>query len=114
MNYDQCPVTRTLEIMGGRWKPIIIHYLAEAPRRTGELSRLMPNASSKMLTQHLRELEQDDIIRRKVYNQVPPKVEYSLTALGESLLPIIRAMCTWALENPKVANRNAKLARMEK
>jgi DNA-binding HxlR family transcriptional regulator len=104
MNYDQCPVTRTLEIMGGRWKPIIIHYLTKAPLRTGELSRLIPHASSKMLTQHLRELEADNIIRRKVYNQVPPKVEYSLTPLGESLIPIIRAMCAWALKNPRAEN----------
>jgi DNA-binding HxlR family transcriptional regulator len=109
MNYDQCPVTQTLEVMGGRWKPIIIHYLTKAPLRTGELSRLIPHASSKMLTQHLRELERDNIIRRKVYNQVPPKVEYSLTPLGESLIPIIRAMCDWSLKHPQFVNQKAKL-----
>ncbi|HSJ03171.1 MAG: winged helix-turn-helix transcriptional regulator [Verrucomicrobium sp.] len=101
MNYDECPMMRTLEVIGGKWKPIILHYLNEAPCRTGELSRLIPHASSKMLTQQLRELERDGIVKRKVYHQVPPKVEYSLTQRGESLRPIILAMGEWALKNPK-------------
>jgi DNA-binding HxlR family transcriptional regulator len=109
MNYDQCPVIRTLELIGGKWKPIILHYLNESPCRTGELSRLIPHASTKMLTQQLRELERDGIVRRKVYNQVPPKVEYSLTPRGQSLRPIILAMCAWALENPKLESSKAKL-----
>jgi len=92
---------RTLEVIGGKWKPIILHYLNEAPRRTGELSRLMPHASSKMLTQQLRELENDGVVKRRVYTQVPPKVEYSLTERGRSLRPIIRAMSAWAVANPK-------------
>lgn len=91
---------RTLEVIGGKWKPIILHYLNEAPRRSGELNRLIPHASSKMLTQQLRELERDGVVKRKLYHQVPPKVEYSLTPRGQSLRPIIRAMCKWGLENP--------------
>ena len=94
MNHNECPITRTLEIIGGKWKPIILHYLSEAPRRSGELGRLIPQASGKMLTQQLRELERERIIRRKVYRQVPPKVEYILTPLGESLRPIMAAMST--------------------
>ena len=86
---------RTLEVIGGKWKPIILHYLSEAPRRSGELGRLIPQASGKMLTQQLRELEADKIIRRKIYRQVPPKVEYILTPLGESLRPVMMAMCAW-------------------
>ena len=86
---------RTLEVIGGKWKPIILHYLSEAPRRSGELGRLIPQASGKMLTQQLRELEADKIIRRKIYRQVPPKVEYILTPLGESLRPVMIAMCAW-------------------
>ena len=86
---------RTLEVIGGKWKPIILHYLSAAPRRTGELGRLIPQASGKMLTQQLRELEADKIIRRKIYRQVPPKVEYILTPLGESLRPVMDAMCAW-------------------
>ena len=90
---------RTLEVIGGKWKPIILHYLSEAPRRSGELGRLIPQASGKMLTQQLRELEADKIIRRKIYRQVPPKVEYILTPLGESLRPVMIAMCAWGETN---------------
>jgi len=99
MNHMECPINRTLEVMGGKWKPIILHFLAQAPRRTGELGRLIPQASGKMLIQQLRELERDGIIRRKVYRQVPPKVEYLLTPVGESLKPIMDAMCAWGREN---------------
>ncbi|EEF59069.1 winged helix-turn-helix transcriptional regulator [Pedosphaera parvula] len=101
MNYNECPITRTLEVIGGKWKPIILHYLAECPRRSGELARLIPHASGKMLTQQLRELEVDRIVRRKVYREVPPRVEYSLSPLGESLRPIMIAMCAWGDANPK-------------
>jgi DNA-binding HxlR family transcriptional regulator len=90
---------RTLEVIGGKWKPIILHYLSEAPRRSGELGRLIPQASGKMLTQQLRELEADKILRRKIYRQVPPKVEYILTPLGESLRPVMLAMCAWGATN---------------
>ena len=93
---------RTLEVMGGKWKPIILHYLSEAPRRSGELGRLIPQASGKMLTQQLRELEADKIIRRKIYRQVPPKVEYILTPLGESLRPVMIAMCAWGETNARL------------
>lgn len=101
MNYEKCPVTRTLEVMGGKWKPILLFYLAEQPRRSGELARLIPQASSKMLTQQLRELERDRIVHREVYHEVPPRVEYSLTPLGQSLKPIMDAMCAWGRTNTK-------------
>ena len=113
MNYNECPITRTLEIIGGKWKPIILHYLSEAPRRSSELGRLIPQASGKMLTQQLRELERDRIIRRKVYRQVPPKVEYILTPLGESLRPIMVAMCAWGAENLKGAPAKVDFAPFE-
>ena len=96
MDHDDCPIIRTLKVIGGKWKPIILHFLERAPPRTGELGRLIPQASGKMLTQQLRELERDGVIRRKVYRQVPPKVEYLLTPLGETLSPIMDAMCVWA------------------
>jgi DNA-binding HxlR family transcriptional regulator len=102
MKYKECPIVRTLEVMGGKWKPIILHYLSEAPRRSGELGRLIPQASGKMLTQQLRELEADKIIRRKIYRQVPPKVEYILTPLGESLRPVMIAMCAWGETNARL------------
>ena len=105
MNYNECPITCTLEVIGGKWKPIILHYLAEGPRRSGELGRLIPQASGKMLTQQLRELERDRIIDRKVYQQVPPKVEYRLTSHGQTLKPILDAMCSWGIQNPRVAKQ---------
>ena len=101
MKHQECPVTRTLEVMGGKWKPILLFYLAEQSRRSGELARLIPHASTKMLTQQLRELEKDRIIHREVYREVPPRVEYSLTALGKSLRPIMDAMCAWGRKNSK-------------
>ncbi len=101
MKHQDCPITRTLEVMGGKWKPIILHYLADGSRRSGELTRLIPQASAKMLTQQLRELEQDRVVRRKVYREVPPKVEYSLSPIGESLRPIMIAMCEWGEANAK-------------
>lgn len=94
-----CPVTATVSIIGGKWKPPILSRLVEGVRRFGELQRLVPNITKKMLTQQLRELEQDGIVERKVYHQVPPKVEYSLTAYGESLKPVLAAMEAWGIEH---------------
>jgi len=106
MKYKECPIMRTLEVIGGKWKPIILHYLSEAPRRSGELGRLIPQASGKMLTQQLRELEADKIVRRKIYRQVPPKVEYLLTPLGESLRPVMMAMCAWGETNTRLTSNS--------
>ncbi len=94
-----CPVTATVSIIGGKWKPPILSRLAEGVRRFGELQRLVPHITKKMLTQQLRELEQDGIIVRKVYHQVPPKVEYSLSEYGESLRPVLKAMEAWGIEH---------------
>lgn len=94
-----CPVTATVSIIGGKWKPPILSRLVEGVRRFGELQRLVPNITKKMLTQQLRELEQDGIVKRNVYHQVPPKVEYSLTEYGESLKPVLAAMEAWGIEH---------------
>ena len=91
-------VEATLEVIGGKWKPIILCHLGNGPIRTGELKRQIPTITQKMLTQQLRELEEDHIIDRKVYNQVPPKVEYSLTEEGKSLREILVAMSVWGEE----------------
>jgi len=90
-----CPVKLTAEIIGGKWKPLILFYLENRSRRFSEFRRLIPGMSKKMLTQHLRELERDELIRRKVYAEVPPRVEYSLTRHGESLKPILKLMSAW-------------------
>ena len=113
MNYDQCPIMRTLEVIGGKWKPILLHYLAAEPRRTGELMRLVPQASGKMLTQQLRELERDGIVLRTVYGQVPPRVDYALTDLGRTLTPVLDAMCLWGRRHPPTVKRG-RLAAAER
>jgi DNA-binding HxlR family transcriptional regulator len=95
MKPAECPVRAALDVLGGKWKPVITFHLLEGTRRFGELRRLMPDASQKMLTQQLRELEHDGIVTRKVYHQVPPKVEYSLAPYGRTLRPILVALCKW-------------------
>ena len=90
-----CPVSTTLEMIGGKYKALIIWHLIDKTLRFGELSRLIPHATPKMLTQQLRELEEGNLINRMVYPVVPPKVEYSLTELGDSIRPILMAMYNW-------------------
>jgi DNA-binding HxlR family transcriptional regulator len=92
---ETCPVDRTLRMIGGRWKALIVYYLRSGPKRFNQLRRMMPAVTQRMLTQHLRELESDGLIDRKVFPVVPPHVEYSLSALGVSLLPVMDAMAAW-------------------
>jgi DNA-binding HxlR family transcriptional regulator len=92
-----CPAEITLRIFSGRWKLLILHQLVSGVNRFGELHRALSGVSEKILAQHLRELERDGIVHRKVYAEVPPKVEYSLTASGKALKPIIDAMHEWGL-----------------
>lgn len=93
-----CPVGVTLQVVGGRWKVLILRELFRGTRRFGELQRGLSGITQKMLTQQLRELEKDGAIHREVYAQVPPKVEYSLKPLGLSLKPVMEAMHSWGLE----------------
>ena len=92
---EGCPVEATLELIGGKWKGVILYHLMEKTHRFGELKRIMPGITQRMLTKQLRELENDGLIHRKVYPQVPPKVEYSLSKTGESLNDIIMMMRDW-------------------
>ena len=94
-----CEVETTLKIIGGRWKVLIIRELIIGVKRFGELQRSLDGITQKMLTQQLREMEADGIIHREIYPQIPPKVEYSLTPLGESLKPILYAMHEWAINH---------------
>lgn len=96
-----CPVKLTTDVIGGKWKPLILFYLESGTKRFGELRKLIPGMTKKMLTQHLRDLERDEVIRRKVYAVVPPKVEYSLTKHGESLKPILKLMSAWGAKHRK-------------
>ncbi|MDR0813506.1 MAG: helix-turn-helix transcriptional regulator [Oscillospiraceae bacterium] len=101
MNLDcttGCPVDETLRLIGGKYKSLILWHLTGSALRHGELQRLIPQATPKMLTQQLRELEGDSLVAREVFPVVPPKVEYSLTELGKSLLPILTAMYNWGAD----------------
>lgn len=95
MDHQNCPVKLTTSIIGGKWKPILLFHLERKRHRFCELQRLVPGLTKKMLTQHLRELERDGIVQRKVFAEVPPHVEYSLTRHGESLKPILKLMSAW-------------------
>ncbi|MEH7266692.1 helix-turn-helix domain-containing protein [Priestia megaterium] len=93
---EVCPVTQTQDIIAGKWKIIILWHLSTKTRRFNELQRLLPNISKGILTRQLRELEEDQMVHRGVYKEVPPKVEYSLTPLGKSFLPILHSMGAWS------------------
>ena len=93
-----CPVVTTLDIIGGKWKVLILYHLNTETRRFNELQRLLVGITQRMLTLQLRELEQAGIVHREVYPQVPPKVEYSLTEFGLTLMPVIQAMHRWGVE----------------
>jgi len=96
-----CPVESTIQAIGGRWKVLIIHHLLEETKRFGELTRLLHGVSARTLTRQLRELEDCGVIHRHVHQQIPPKVEYSLTPLGRKLQPILYAMHDWGVEFEK-------------
>ncbi len=91
----RCPVAVTLDIIGGKWKPLILYYLFQGTRRFNALRRMLPQVTQQMLTLQLRELERAGVVHREVYAEVPPRVEYSLTERGRSLEPILLAMLAW-------------------
>jgi len=93
----QCPMELTLGLIGGKWKALILWHLGENTLRFSELKRTLPKITQKMLTQQLRELEASGLVTRFIYTQIPPKVEYSLTTAGRSLLPILETLCQWGL-----------------
>jgi DNA-binding HxlR family transcriptional regulator len=94
----RCPVEACLEVIGGKWKGLIVFYLLGGTRRFNELRRLLPGVTQRMLTRQLRELEADRLILRTVYDEVPPRVEYSLTEFGKTLETIIRMLQKWGTE----------------
>lgn len=94
---EQCPVQATMELIGGKYKALILWHLSEKKLRFSQLSKLVEKATPKMLTQQLRELETQKLIHREVFPVIPPRVEYSLTDLGRSLLPILVAMRDWGV-----------------
>ncbi len=96
-----CPVEATLKVLGGKWKVLIIYHLNGSSKRFSEIRRSIPGITEKMLTQQLKELEKDGVVSRKVYPQVPPRVEYSMTKYGKTLGPVISEMRKWGLEHRK-------------
>ena len=98
-----CPIQASMAMIGGKWKILILYHLLTGTKRFGELRRLIPGVTQKMLTQQLRELEDDAILIRKVYPQVPPKVEYSLTPLGMNLKPVFAQLFLWGRSHMRAA-----------
>jgi DNA-binding HxlR family transcriptional regulator len=108
-NY-QCHVELTLDIIGGKWKPVILFHIGKkGVIRYGQLKKEIPNINERMLTRQLRELEADKLIHREVYKQVPPKVEYSLTSMGKTLTPILSELGDWGV----TYNKKFKIANLE-
>lgn len=98
-----CSLELALELIGGKWKTMLLYHLRKGPKRSGELQRALRGVSSKMFTQTARILERDGLIKRELFPVVPPKVEYSLTTLGESVIPLIMRMGYWGEE---ISNKN--------
>jgi DNA-binding HxlR family transcriptional regulator len=94
-----CGLTMTKEVLGGKWKTSLIYAISEGILRPSELQRAIPGSTKRVLNQQLKELEEFHILNKKIYHQLPPKVEYSLTGLGETVLPIIKMMNQWGEHN---------------
>ena len=105
-NLPACPVEVTLMLISDRWKVLILRDLLSGTKRFGELKKSIGSISQKVLTSNLRSMEEDGLLTRKVYAEVPPRVEYTLTELGESLRPILFAMQQWGLEYQKLHKPN--------
>lgn len=95
----ECPVSFTMDKIGGRWKPLILWNLRDGRKRYSELKKLIPNITEKMLIQHLKQLEEDILVKREVIEVMPPHVEYSLTKPGKDLLPALNSMAAWGMKN---------------
>lgn len=98
-NPNHCSLVHAMNIIGGKWKPIIIYLLANGSLRFGKLLIFIPNISKKVLTEQLRELESDGLIVRERFSEIPPRVEYSLSKKGEALLPILKQLSEWTVSS---------------
>jgi DNA-binding HxlR family transcriptional regulator len=106
---NHCPVEVTLSVIGGKWKPLILWHLYKGGvRRFLELQRIIPGITRKMLTQHLRELERDGIVARKIFNEMPLRVEYSLTKYGRTLRPLMYVLADWGSKHEVYVAKNSE------
>jgi DNA-binding HxlR family transcriptional regulator len=106
----ELPAERALKVIAGRWKAVILYHLFSGPKRLSELKRLAPNASQKVLIQQLREMEEHGLVDRKIFRQVPPRVDYTATELGLSLEPVIMSLCEWGRRHAAQLNELDRLA----
>ena len=111
---DFCPVGVTLDMIGGKYKALILWHLSESTLRFSELKKRIADATPKMLTQQLRELESDRLIHREVYPVIPPRVEYSLTDLGQSVMPVLVAMRDWGAAYLHAENLESNCCMMDR
>ncbi|WP_093312789.1 winged helix-turn-helix transcriptional regulator [Sphingomonas jatrophae] len=100
-----CGLDATLRVIAGKWKPLIVYFLAQSPNRYGELKRAVRGVSDKMLIQQLKELEADGLVSRTDYREVPPRVDYALTPLGRSLSEALAPLCAWGSDNMEEVSR---------
>lgn len=108
MSQCKSPVSTALSLIGGKWKIAIIYNLRQEPVRFGELKRILAPITQQMLTKQLREMERDFLINRKVYEVIPPKVEYSLTEFGQSFMPVMESLCKWSTDNQELMQSISK------
>ena len=104
------PAERALRVIGGRWKPTLLYHLFEQPKRLSELKRLVPGVSQKVLIQQLREMEEHGLVHREIFREIPPRVEYSATALGLSLRPLLFSLCQWGQHHAAALHEADRLA----
>ena len=97
-NFENCIFNHAMQVIGGKWKPIILYYIKSGANRFGMLQRAIPIVSKQMLTSQLRELEESGLINRKIYAEVPPRVEYSISKKGETVFPVLEAIEKWGRE----------------
>ncbi|MDX2283957.1 MAG: helix-turn-helix domain-containing protein [Bacteroidia bacterium] len=110
-NPNDCPVTHCLNLIGGKWKPVILHLVRNGCNRFGMLQRAIPAISKQMLTQQLRELEEDGLLERTIFAEIPPRVEYAISPYGQTLFPVLDAMSGWGRQD--LASRSAAPAAQE-
>ena len=108
----QCPVTATLSVIGGRWKPILLWTLSNGSKRFGQLDAIITGISRKILTEQLKELETSGLIIRTQYNETPPRVEYALSEKGKTLKPVMKAMCEWGTTHVMETNSKSKVKKI--